>query len=106
VKNAAMAFRPAEAVNGKPYWRPGVVEDLVAEAGLALDIVFDSTFPYVYPDGWSFADAMLSAGGAALAAGDREPELREVLIEALAHRRQADGSYRLSNEWHTVIARA
>jgi SAM-dependent methyltransferase len=105
VKAVVMAFRPPERQE-REYWRPGVVEELVAEAGLELDIVFDSTFSYVYPDDSAFADAMLSAGGAALAAGDREPELRAALIEALAHRHQADGSYRLSNEWHTVIARA
>lgn len=106
VKNAAMAFRPEEAVNGKTYWRPGVVEDLVAEAELKLEIAFDSTSSYVYPDHNAYADAMMSAGGAALAAGDREPELRMALIAALAHRCQPDGSYCLSNEWHTVIARA
>jgi SAM-dependent methyltransferase len=105
VKAAVMAFRPAEQQE-REYWRPGIVEDMVAAAGLTLDTAFDSTWPYVYPDEAAFADAMLSAGGASLAAGDREPALRAALIDALAHRRQGDGSYRLTNEWHTVIAHA
>jgi SAM-dependent methyltransferase len=105
VKAAVMAFRPAEQAE-EDYWRPGIVEELAAAAGLTLDSAFDSTWAYTYPNDAALGDAMLAAGGAALVAGDREPELRANIVEALAHCRQSDGSYRVSNEWHTVIARA
>ena len=50
---------------------------------------------------------MLAAGGAAAIAGpEREPALRADVLAALAHCRQGDGSYRIANEWHVVIARA
>ena len=50
---------------------------------------------------------MLAAGGAGEIAGpERELELRAAILDALAQCRQTDGSYRVANEWHTVIARA
>ena len=50
---------------------------------------------------------MLSAGGAGYIAGpEREGEMREAIRAALAHCRQVDGSYRVSNEWHVIVARS
>ncbi len=50
---------------------------------------------------------MLAAGGAAAVAGpEHAPALRRDILAALSHRRQADGSYRVANEWRVVIARA
>jgi hypothetical protein len=49
---------------------------------------------------------MLSAAGVGEAAGDREAEVGAALLEVLAPFRSADGTYRLENEWHTLLAAA
>lgn len=104
VKGAIMAFRPDAE---RTYWRPGIAEELVAQAGLALERSLDVTWAYAYPDDAAMLEAMLAAGGAGAIAGpEREPELRAAILRAVAHCRRADGAYRLSNEWHVVIARA
>jgi len=103
VKAAVMAFRPDAE---ETYWRPGIVEELMPLAGLTVEGAFDSTYAYTYPDAEALADAMSAAGGAAMVAGpDREGELRSAIVRALAHCRQGDGSYLVSNEWHTVVGR-
>jgi hypothetical protein len=89
------------------YWRPGITEEIAARAGLEVRESFDLTWAYAYPDGAALQEAMLAAGGAAAIAGpEREAALRADILAALAHCRQADGSYRVTNEWHVVIARA
>jgi ubiquinone/menaquinone biosynthesis C-methylase UbiE len=91
----------------KTYWRPGIVEALVPRAGLTVHDAFDTTWAYEYDDDETLAHAMLAAGGAGAVAGpEREPEMRAAILDALAHCRQDDGRYRVSNEWHVVIARA
>ena len=40
------------------------------------------------------------------AAAEPVRTLRAAIVDALAHCRQADGSYHLTNEWHVVVARA
>jgi ubiquinone/menaquinone biosynthesis C-methylase UbiE len=109
MKEAVAAFRPATpADEPQPaYWRPGLVEELVPEAGLTVERSFDTTWAYTYTDDQALVYAMLGAGGiGALAGPDREVELAVAILAALARCRQPDGSYRVSNEWHTVIARA
>ena len=50
---------------------------------------------------------MTAVAGLALVAGpEREQELRDAIVAGLAPYRRPDGSYRLSNEYHYVIARA
>jgi len=46
------------------------------------------------------------AGIAVLVGPGREPDFKRALIDGLAPHRQADGSYRLRNEFHYLIARA
>jgi hypothetical protein len=46
------------------------------------------------------------AGVAVLVGPEREPDFKHALIDGLAPYRQADGSYRLHNEYHYLIARA
>jgi ubiquinone/menaquinone biosynthesis C-methylase UbiE len=102
VKQTVAAFRPAAPAT----WRPTIVEELVPQAGLTVDRSFDITWAYEYAGDDAFADAMLAAGGArAVAGADRAVELRAAILRAVAHHRRPDGSYRLSNEWHVVIAR-
>jgi SAM-dependent methyltransferase len=104
VKLAIAAYRPGGTE--EQYWRPGMVDELAVEAGLVVERSFDSTWAYSYADDEALGDAMLAAGGAAAVAGAREPELRADILRALAGCRQPDCSYRVSNEWHVVIARA
>ncbi|HEY8583467.1 MAG TPA: class I SAM-dependent methyltransferase [Capillimicrobium sp.] len=105
VKRAVAPFRGGDAEDR--YWRPGATEELVEQAGLAVRSSFDVVSEYVYPSAGALADAMLAAGGAAAVAGPaHEGELRDAIVRELAGCRQADGSYRLSNEWHVVIAGA
>jgi SAM-dependent methyltransferase len=105
MKQVVSTFRPGG--DEKTYWRPGIVEEILPHAGLTLEQAFDVSSAYEYADEDGLADAMLAAGGAGAVAGpEREPELRAAILDALAHCRQPDGSYRLSNEWHVVIARA
>ena len=111
MKAAVAQFRPraGSGEDSRPYWRPGIVAELVAHAGLNVEAAFDTTWAYAYPDDNALLDAMLAAGGAGAVAGperERERELRSALLHALAPCRQPDGSYRVSNEWHVVIARA
>ena len=103
VKGAIMRFRGEEVGQ---YWRPGAIEELLPAAGLQLDTALDLTWAYEYADDAALVEAMLAAGGAAMIAGpDRETELGSDILEAVAHCRQPDGRYLVSNEWHVVIAR-
>ncbi len=109
MKEAVAAFRPAPPPGAPPesYWRPGIVEELVPAAGLTVERSLDTTCAYRYADDAALLEAMLAAGGAGAVAGpEREPELRAAILRALGRCRQPDGSYRVSNEWHVVIARA
>jgi SAM-dependent methyltransferase len=85
---------------------PGVLEQIAAEAGLTPSEAFDISWPYVYGDDDALAGSLLSAGGIGAAAGEREPEVRAALLEALAPYRTPDGGYVLENEWHFLIATA
>src|SRR3954453_6261834 len=87
------------------YWRPDAIESLLPDAGLTLEDAFDVTWAYEYADDASLIEAMLAAGGAAAVAPD-EAALGLELVRALAHCRQSDGRYLISNEWHIVIARS
>ena len=85
---------------------PGVLEGIVSAAGLTPTETFDIAWAYAYRDDDELARSLLSAAGVGDAAGTREPEVRAALLEALAPFRSHDGSYRLENEWHTVVATA
>jgi SAM-dependent methyltransferase len=85
---------------------PGLLEGLASAAGLAPKEAFDVTWAYVYEDEDALADGFLAAGGVGEAAGDREPEVRRALIDALAPYRTDDGGYRLENAWHFLVATA
>ena len=108
VKGAITPFRPrGEDGEEVRYWRPGMVEELAAAAGLGVVEASVCTTTYEYGDEEHMLRAMLSAGGAAAVAGpEREDELRAALVRALARCRRPDGGYTLANEWEIVIARA
>jgi hypothetical protein len=62
---------------------------------------------FEYRDAETFGRAMVAVAGLALIAGpEREQELKTAIVDGLAAYRQTDGSYRLANEYHYLIARA
>ncbi len=105
VKLAIAAYRPGGAE--EQYWRPGIADELAVAAGLSIERSFDCTWAYEYASDDELAEAMLAAGGAAAVAGpENEAALSEDILAALSHRRQPGGGYRVSNEWHMIVARA
>lgn len=88
-------------------WKPGVLEGIAQDAGLALPQAFDLTWAYDFPDGESLGRAMLSPANvaAALRSVD-EATLCTAIVEALAPYQTESGGYRLENEWRFVIASA
>ncbi len=99
--------RPADAPPDPDLSQPGLLRDLALQAGLAPEHEFDATWAFVYPDVDTLGRAMTAVAGLAVIVGpEREHELREAIVAGLARYRRADGSYRLSNEYHYLIARA
>ena len=85
---------------------PGALEGIAAAAGLTPADAFDVSWAYAYADDDALTRGLLSAGGVGLAAGKQEPELRRALIDVLEPFRTEDGTYRLENTWHVLIATA
>jgi ubiquinone/menaquinone biosynthesis C-methylase UbiE len=85
-----------EALKPRPgTWRPQLADELMP---LPVEASFDVDWAYTYAD-----DATLVA---AIQAGGSMSPPAERILQALAHCRRADGSYRVANEWHVVIGRA
>lgn len=85
---------------------PGALEGIATAAGLTPHEAFDIAWAYVYEDEAALTTGLLAAGGVGDAAGEREPEVRAALLEALAPFRIPAGGYRLRNTWHFLLARA
>src|ERR671920_832095 len=99
--------RPADAPSEPDYSEPGVLEDIAPRAGLEPDTTFDSTWAYVFEDAKPVRRAMVAPAGLALLVGpDREDEVKDAIERGLASYRAEDGSYRLQNTFHSLIARA
>ena len=99
--------RPADAPPDPDLSRPGVLEALATQAGLTPESEFDSTWALEYPDAETLGRAMIAVAGLAILAGpEREHDLKTAIIDGLIPYRCADGSYRFSNEFHYLIARA
>jgi SAM-dependent methyltransferase len=102
-----MPPRPADAPPEPDYSRPGALEGIAAKAGLDPEIAFDTTWSYEYTDEDTVRRALVAPAGIAVLVGaDREDELKEAIVNRLATRRAPDGSYRLQNTFHSLIARA
>jgi SAM-dependent methyltransferase len=110
VKQFARPFlppRPPDAPRDPDLSRPGALEALATQAGLTPESEFDTTWAFEYPDAETLGRAMIAVAGLAILAGpEREHELKTAIVDGLAPYRRADGSYRLSNEYHYLIARA
>jgi SAM-dependent methyltransferase len=98
--------RPPDAPPEPEYWRPGVLEAIATEAGLTSESAFDTTWAFEYPDEDALGRAMVAPAGIATLVAGHEEEVRAQIVEALAPYRTAEGGYRLSNEFHFLVARA
>jgi SAM-dependent methyltransferase len=99
--------RPPDAPAEPDYSEPGVLEDIATRAGLEPENAFDTTWSYEYADDDTLRRALVApAGLAALVGPDREEEVKDAIVGGLAKHRAPDGSYRLRNTFHSLIARA
>jgi SAM-dependent methyltransferase len=99
--------RPPDAPQDPDFAQPGALQALASAAGLAPESEFTSTWAAVYPDDDALGRAMVAVAGLAVLAGpEREHDLRSAIVDGLAPYRQPDGSYRLSNEYRYLVARA
>jgi SAM-dependent methyltransferase len=99
--------RPADAPPDPDLSQPGALEALATGAGLTPEAEFDTAWTLEYPDAETLGRAMVAVAGLAVLAGpQREHELETAIVEGLAPYRAPGGSYRLSNEFHYLIARA
>jgi len=102
---ALAPFLPPRPAGGPGLWKPGVLERLATEAGLTPRHAFESRWAYTFADDEELARGLLAAANAVLAveAAGEEP-VRAAIVEAFARHRARDGSYRLANEWHYLVA--
>ena len=99
--------RPPDAPPDPDLSQPGALEALAAQAGLTPESELDTTWALEYPDAETLGRAMIAVAGLAILAGpEREHELETAIVDGLAPYRRADGSYRFSNDYHYLIARA
>jgi SAM-dependent methyltransferase len=99
--------RPANAPPDPDLSQPGALHGCATQAGLVPESEFDTTWASEYPDAETLGRALVAVAGLAVIAGpEREEELKTAIVDGLAPYRRADGSYRLSNEYHYLIARA
>jgi SAM-dependent methyltransferase len=99
--------RPPDAPPDPDLAQPGALHALAVQAGLTPESEFDATWTTGYPDAETLGRALVAVAGLATLAGpDREHELKTAIVDGLAPFRHADGSYRLSNEYHYLLARA
>jgi len=98
--------RPPDAPPDPDLSQPGLLDSLATEAGLTSETEFDTTWTIEYPDAETLGRAVVAVAGLSVLAGEREEELKTAIVDGLAPFRTAVGSYRLSNEFHFLIARA
>jgi SAM-dependent methyltransferase len=99
--------RPTDAPAEPDYSKPGVLEDIATKAGLVPESAFDSTWSYEFPDEDTVRRALVAPAGIAVLVGpDREEEVQDAIARGLATHCASDGTYRLRNTFHTLIARA
>jgi hypothetical protein len=99
--------RPPDAPPDPDLSQPGLLRQLAAQAGLTPSEEFDTTWAFEYPDAETLGCAMTAVAGLAVLAGpEREHELENAIVEGLAPYRRPDGSYRLWNEYHYLLAHA
>jgi SAM-dependent methyltransferase len=98
--------RPADATPEPDYSKPGVLEQIATQAGLMPEQAFDINWAFSFPDEETLKRALVAPMGIAVLVGEREEEVKQAIAKGLAQHRRLDGSYRLQNEYHYLIARA
>ena len=99
--------RPPDAPPDPDLSQPGVLRELATQAGLAPRDEFDAMFAFDYPDDATLGCALVAVAGLAVIVGpEHERALKAAFVDGLASYRRPDGSYRLSNEYRYLIARA
>jgi SAM-dependent methyltransferase len=84
---------------------PGILEELLLEAGLAPTVADDVSCPFVYPNRATAVRAILASGGATKAMqAVGEDAVRGALEEAVARYETPDGGVRLENVFRYAIA--
>ena len=110
MKQVARPFLPPRPLDAPPdpdLSQRGALRALATQAGLTPEDEFDAAWASEYPDEKTLGRALVAVAGlATLVAPEREPELTTAIVDGLAPYRRADGSYRLSNEYHYLLARA
>jgi SAM-dependent methyltransferase len=110
MKQVARPFlppRPPDAPPDPDLSQPGLLHELATSAGLSPKEEFDTSWAFEYPDDVTLGRALVAVAGLAVLAGpEREEELKAAIIDGLAPYRRPDGGYRLSNEYHYLIAHA
>ncbi len=102
-----MPSAPPDAPAPPPLWRPGVLEEIAAEAGLSPSLAFDFGFGYEYPDEQTLGRLLVAPAGIARLVGpEREEAVRAQIVDAMAPYRTAQGGYRLHNEFRFLVAAA
>lgn len=99
--------RPPDAPRDPDLSQPQALQTLATRAGLTPEHEFDANWVLEYPDAETLGRALVAVAGLAVLAGpEHEEELKAAIVDGLAAHRTADGRYRLSNEFHYLIARA
>jgi SAM-dependent methyltransferase len=99
--------RPPDAPPDPDFSQPGALRTLATRAGLTPEDEFDAAWVIEYPDEETLGRALVAVAGLAVLAGpDREEELKTAIVDGLACFRAPDGRYRLSNEFHYLVASA
>ena len=110
MKEIVRPFMPPRPANARPepdYAKPGVLEELASLAGLEPESAFDTTWALEYSDEDTLRRALVAPAGIAVLVGpDQEDEVKDAISAGLARHRSPDGSYRLHNTFHYLIARA
>jgi SAM-dependent methyltransferase len=102
-----MPPRPPDAPPDPDFSEPGRLEALAADAGLTPVESFVSSWAYTYPDAETLGRALVAPAGVAVLVGpEREEEVKSAIVDGLSRYRNADGSYRLENEYRYLVARA
>jgi SAM-dependent methyltransferase len=102
-----MPPRPADAPPEPDYAEPGVLDAIATDAGLERDCAFDTTWSLEFRDDDTLRRALVAPAGIAVLVGPKhEEEVKDAIVGALAPYRRTDGSYRLQNTFHSLIARA
>jgi SAM-dependent methyltransferase len=92
---------------GPALWEPGVLKRIAGDAGLTAQSAYDVCWAFEFPDEGTLARAMLAPGVIVdLIGAVGEEAVRNAIVAGLEPYRTPTGGYRLTNEWHALIASA